>query len=175
MKKRELEIALRAAARIARETEFFVIGTQAVHAYCARPPAEVLMSQECDLYPKNHPEATSLLDQALGRGSAFARRHGFYVDVVTPEIATLPNGWRSRLKGFQVGKTTAFCLEVHDLIISKLAAGRLKDLEFVGAVIGFDMANLKLLRRRIDQLELAKDRAQVRSRLRSVLGDLKPS
>ena len=106
MKKRELEIALRAAARLARETEFFVIGTQAVHAYCPRPPAEVLISQECDL------------------------------------------------------------------IISKLAAGRLKDLEFVGAVMGFDMASLKLLRHRIGQLGLAKDRARVRSRLGSVLNDL---
>jgi hypothetical protein len=174
MKKRELEIALRAAATVARETEFFLIGTQAVHAYCPRPPAEVLVSQECDLYPRNKPETSSLLDQALGRGSAFARRHGFYVDVVTPEIATLPVGWRSRLKPLRVGQTTAFCLEVHDLIISKLAAGRLKDLEFVGAVMRFNLANLKLLRRRIGQLELAKDRAKVRSRLRSVLDDLNP-
>ncbi len=172
MKKRELEIALRAAARVARETEFFVIGTQAVHAYCPQPPAEVLISQECDLYPKNRPETALLLDQALGRASAFARQHGFYIDVVTPEIATLPHGWRSRLKTLRVGKTTAFCLEVHDLIISKLAAGRLKDLEFAGAVMGFGMANRKLLRHRIGQLGLAKDRARVRSRLRSVLNDL---
>ena len=132
------------------------------------------MSQECDLYPKNHPEAASLLDQALGRGSRFGRQHGFYVDVVAPEIATLPNGWQSRLKTLRVGKTTAFCLEVHDLIISKLAAGRLKDLEFVGAVLSFDLANLALLRRRIGQLESRKDSAQVRSRLKSVLNDLNP-
>src|SRR5437773_8732737 len=172
MKKRELEIALRAASRVARDVEFFIIGTQAVHAYCPHPPAEVLISQECDLYPINRPETASLLDQALGRASAFARQHGFYIDVVTPEIATLPHGWRSRLKTLRVGKTTAFCLEVHDLIISKLAAGRLKDLEFVGAVMGFGMANRKLLRHRIGQLGLAKDRARVRSRLGSVLNDL---
>ena len=172
MKKRELEIALRAAARVGRETEFFVIGTQAVHAYWRRPPAEVLVSQECDLYPRNRPETASMLDQALGRGSAFARRHGFYIDVVTPEVATLPLGWQARLKALRVGKITAFCLEVHDLIISKLAAGRLKDLEFVGAVLGFDIASLSLLRRRIARLELAKDRALVRLRLRSVVDDL---
>src|SRR5436190_1976824 len=172
MKKRELEIALRAAARVAREAEFFVIGTQAVHAYCPRPPAEVLVSQECDLYPKNRPGTAALLDAELGRASRFARRHGFYIDVVAPEIATLPNGWQSRLKTFRIGKTTAFCLDVHDLIISKLAAGRLKDLEFVGALMCLDMVKLSVLRRRISRLDLARDRADVRSRLKAVLHDL---
>ena len=84
MKRRELETALRTAGRVARETEFFLIGSQAVHAYCRRPPAEVLLSQECDLYPMNRPEIANLLDAQLGRGSRFARRRGFYVDVVTP-------------------------------------------------------------------------------------------
>jgi hypothetical protein len=53
VRKREVETTLRAAGRVAREAEFFLIGSQAVHAYCRRPPAEVLLSQECDLYPKN--------------------------------------------------------------------------------------------------------------------------
>ena len=52
MKKRELEQLLREAGRVAREVEFFVIGSQAVHAYCRRSPTETLRSQECDLYPK---------------------------------------------------------------------------------------------------------------------------
>jgi Nucleotidyltransferase of unknown function (DUF6036) len=173
MKKRELEIALRAASRVARETEFFVIGTQAIHAYCPHPPAEVLLSQECDLYPKNRPETASLLDAELGRASRFARRHGFYIDVVAPEIATLPDGWESRLRAFRIGKTTAFCLEVYDLIITKLAAGRLKDLEFVGALISLDMVHLSVLRRRTSRLDLARDRADVRSRLKVVLHDLR--
>ncbi len=34
MKKRELEIVVRAAVALTGEVEFFVIGTQAVHAYC---------------------------------------------------------------------------------------------------------------------------------------------
>ena len=46
MKRRELETAHRTAGRVARETEFFLIGSQAVHAYCRRPLAEVLLSQE---------------------------------------------------------------------------------------------------------------------------------
>lgn len=169
MKRRELEVALRAAGRVTREREFFLIGSQAVHAYCPRPPAEVLLSQECDLYPRNRPESAHLLHLQLGRGSPFARRHGFYVDVVTPEIASLPNGWAKRLKLLRLGGVIAYCLEIHDLLVSKLAAGRLKDLEFVAALLKRRMASAAALRRRIGQFPLERDRRHLRSRLAIVL------
>lgn len=173
MKRHELERALRAAARLARETEFFLIGSQAVHVCCRRPPAEVLLSQECDLYPRNRPETATLLDARLGRGSRFAREHGFYVDVVSPEIANLAPGWDGRLRPFRVGPITALCLEIHDLAVSKLAAGRLKDLEFVGALLRLELADRVIIRRRIRAFPLARDRARWRSRLESVLRELR--
>jgi len=120
MKRRELELAVRAAARIARESEFLLVGSQAVHAHCRRAPAEVLVSQECDLYPKNRPETANQLDTELGRSSRFARQHGFYVDVVAPEIVDLPPGWQRRLKRLKVGRIDVFCLDLQDLIVSKL-------------------------------------------------------
>ena len=172
MKRSELRTALRAAARVARESEFTLIGSQAIHACCRRPPAEVLVSQECDLYPRTHPEAAGLLDAELGRRSLFARRHGFYVDVVTPELATLPEGWQKRLKPFRVGRVTAFCLEVHDLLASKLAAGRLKDLELVGALLKLRLANLSILRRRIGKFALVSDTHKAALRLNVVLEGL---
>jgi len=172
MKRRELELALRSAGKVAREREFLLIGSQAVHAYCRRPPAEVLLSQECDLYPRNRPETANLLDAELGRGSRFARRHGFYVDVVAPELASLPRGWERRLKPLRAGTVTAFCLEVHDLLVSKLAAGRLKDLEFAGALLQLRLAEPRTTRLRIRQFPLARDRARLRSRLQAVLDDL---
>ena len=172
MKRRELETALRAASRVAREFEFIVIGSQAVHAYCRRPPAEVLLSQECDVYPKNRPETANLLDAQLGRASTFARRRGFYVDVVAPEIASLPNGWEKRLRPLRVGRITAFCLEVHDLMASKLAAGRLKDMEFVSALLKLRLGKAGILRRRIRQFPEQRDRKKLRSRLDVVLQDL---
>lgn len=173
MRRRELEKTLRAAGRIARELEFFLIGSQAVHAYCRQPPTEVLLSQECDLYPKNRPETATLLHTELGRGSEFARRHGFYADVVTPDLAILPPGWERRLKRFEAGSVTALCLEVHDLVASKLAAGRLKDLEFVGALLQLQLADPKVLRRRIGQFSLQPDRSRLRAQLHVVLNELR--
>jgi len=173
MTKSELERALRLAARIARDDEFYLIGSQAVYGYCPRPPAEVRLSQERDLYPKNRPEAANLINGELGRRSRFARDHGFYVDVVTPELATLPQGWQRRLKPLRVGRITALCLEVHDLLISKLAAGRLKDLEFVGALLRLRLADPKVVRKRIGQCPSPNERARLRVRLQAVVADLR--
>ena len=153
--------------------EFFLIGSQAVHAWCRRVPAEVLVSQECDLYPRNRPETANLIEAELGRSSKYARRHGFYADVVTPEIASLPMGWGRRLRPFRAGPITALCLEAHDLVVSKLAAGRLKDLEFVGALVQMKLADPKVVRRRISQFPVESDRPRLRARLGSVLDDLR--
>lgn len=172
MKRNELKTALKAAARVAREQEFLLIGSQAVHAHCHHPPAEVLLSQECDLYPRNHPEVAALLDRELGRNSAFARKHGFYVDVVRPEIATLPEGWEKRMKRFHVGSITAFCLEIHDLLASKLAAGRLKDLELAGAILKLRLASIRTLRARIAKLLPVSANADALCSLTSVLRDV---
>ena len=156
-------MAIQAAGRVARESEFFLVGTQAVHAHCRRPPAEVLLSQECDLYPRNRPETANLLDNQLGRGSGFARRHGFYVDVVAPEIAVLPPGWQRRLKPLHLGRVIVFCLDLDDLIVSKLAAGRLKDLEFVGALFRLKLSKPALVRQRIRQFPCTRDRKRTRA------------
>jgi|CZKM01.1.fsa_nt_gi hypothetical protein len=172
MKRSELQTTLRAAARVARQSEFILIGSQALHAHCRRPPAEVLRSQECDLYPRTHPQAANLMDAELGPNSAFARHQGFYVDVVTPDLATLPEGWERRLKPFRVGRITAFCLELHDLLASKLAAGRLKDLELVGAVLKLRLGKASILRRRIAKFTLESESQKALRLLNVVLDDL---
>lgn len=156
---------------MAEESEFLLIRSQAVHASTQRPPAEVLLSQECDLYPRNRPETANRLHTELGRGSPFARRHGFYVDVVDPEVATLPSGWQRRLKPLHIGKIKVFCLDLPDLAVSKLAAGRLKDLEFVGALVRLGLCSAQKVRTRLRQLPSARDRQRVRARLQAVLED----
>ena len=169
MRKRELKAALKAAARVTGERQFFIIGSQAVHAHCQRPPAEVLLSQECDMYPRTRPQAAELLERKLGRNSTFARKHGFYVDVVTPEVASLPEQWEKRVKRFTVGPVTAYCLDIHDLLASKLAAGRLKDLELTGAVLKLGLAKLPSLRRRLAKLLPVSARGEALLSLKAVL------
>jgi len=66
------------------------------------------------------------------------------VQGVTPKTAILPDGWRKRLIPFSSPATngvTALCLEIHDLWISKAAAGRPKDVEFCTALLDKETGN----------------------------------
>jgi hypothetical protein len=164
---------LREAGKVARESEFFIIGSQAVHAYLSRPPAEVLLSRECDLYPKNRPQTDIVIHRKLGRASRFAREEGFFADVVSPELATLPTGWGLRVKPVKFGPITAWCLEPHDLVVSKLAAARLKDLEFAAALIELGIVRRRTLLRRIARLDSEQEADRVRSCLKAVLTDIR--
>jgi hypothetical protein len=173
MKRPEIELLMREAGKLAHEWEFVIIGSQAAHAFTAKPPAEVLLSRECDIYPKNRPETANFLTLNLGKKSPFARKHGYFADLVAPELATIPAGWESRLKSVELGPVTAWCLEIHDLVISKLAAGRLKDLEFAAAMLELRLAKRATLVKRIEQLDDPRDRERVKAKLTAVLDDIK--
>jgi hypothetical protein len=74
-----------------------------------------------------------LIDGSIGEASLFQATHGYYAQGVEPKTAVLPMGWRKRLVRFSSPETsgvTAWCLELHDLWISKAMAGRAKDREF---------------------------------------------
>jgi hypothetical protein len=173
MRREDIEAVLREAGQFARDSEFFMIGSQAAHAYTVKLPAEVLLSKECDIYPKNRPESVLFLIKKLGPKSRFARQNGYYADVVTPDLATLPSGWESRVKPLRFGPVTALCLDIHDLVISKLAAARLKDLEFAAAILHLKLAKKATLLKRIAQLDSERDRSNVLAHLQVVLNDLR--
>src|SRR5450755_1544256 len=60
-------------------------------------------------------ELAAILGEAVGQGSLFARRHGYYADILRPSIAeTLPAGWQTRLRPAQ-GYPDVFTLDPYDL------------------------------------------------------------
>lgn len=82
---------------------------------------------------------------------------------VGPETAILPSGWEERLIAVRNENTrgcTGWCLEVHDLAASRLAAGREKDVGFVAALLGYAMVHRVVLAARIDALPLADERRE---------------
>lgn len=160
MTRSELEHVIRAAGRVARDREIVVIGSQAVLGQFPDAPEALLASMEADVYPKNHPERADRIDGAIGEGSAFHERYGYYAQGVGERTATLPKGWRSRLVSVMNANTEGIeglCLEVHDLAISKYAAGRPKDLEFTRALArhGFTRPATLLERAAATRLEAA--------------------
>jgi hypothetical protein len=134
----QLEHAIRAACDIADDDEVIIIGSQAILGQYPDAPPDLTQSNEVDLYPKRHPARAMLVDGAIGEDSGFYQEFGFYVHGVGPETATLAADWQARLVPVRNGNTrecTGWCLEAHDLAVSKLAAGREKDLEFVAALL----------------------------------------
>jgi hypothetical protein len=133
MKRSELEHIIRAAGSIADDSEIVVIGSQAILGQFPHAPRALLASAEADVFPRNHPELSDLIDGSIGEGSAFHELYGYYAQGVGEGTAVLPSGWRDRLVRVRNPNTlgiTGLCLEVHDLAISKYVAGREKDLEF---------------------------------------------
>ena len=155
MKRTEFEEALRLVGNIARDRDFYVLGSQAIHGLLEKPPPACLSSAEVDVYPKNHYQAVPLIDGKLGKGSAFAARHPYYVDCVSPDLATLLDGWTERLVPFNTkntGGVTGWCLEIHDLCLAKLAAGRPKDLRYIRALLRHNLVRPEIIESRLDDM-----------------------
>ena len=81
MKKREVDHVLRAAGRITHETQFIIVGSQALHGKYPDLADEIERSAEVDLFAKDHPEKTDSLN-AIGVFSPFHESYGYYADPV---------------------------------------------------------------------------------------------
>lgn len=141
MKRKQLEHLLRASGKIIAETQFFVIGSQSVLGKFPDAPEELLWSMEADLLAKNYPEKTAHLN-VIGELSPFHDSYGYYVDPVDEKTAVLPTGWKGRLVNIQSPDTNdvvGLCLDPHDLFVSKIVAGRDKDMDFVLIMIKHGM------------------------------------
>src|SRR5512136_1084362 len=66
MNRAALEHILRAAAAIADERDFVVIGSQAVLGQFPHAPDALLVSIEADIYPRRAPAKSDLIDGAIG-------------------------------------------------------------------------------------------------------------
>ena len=92
MRRPQLEAALLEAGRIAGLNELLLVGSQSVFAHTDTPPMEVLISEECDLLPKDGSERLSIVEAALGKRSPYHETKGVFVDAVQPDLVLLPRG-----------------------------------------------------------------------------------
>jgi hypothetical protein len=154
----ELEHIIRAAGEITKDAQIVVIGSQAVLGAVPDAPATLCASMEADVYPRNKPELAEEIDGAIGEGSAFHARFGYYAQGVGPETATLPRGWRSRLVSIKNANTRGIeglCLEPHDLAISKYVAGREKDRAFTRELARYRLTSRQVLHARLEDTKLS--------------------
>jgi hypothetical protein len=178
----EFEHVLAAAAAVTGEEEFVVIGSQAILGSIATPPPALLVSMEVDIYPRHAPEAAIQIDGSLGDGSQFHNSFGYYARGVGPLTAKAPEGWQDRLVRRATpkrvaGKHTAvaWCLEIHDLILSKCAAGRERDWLYAREALKAGLVDVEVLFARIAGLPVGvRERQHVEKMLRAIADSEKP-
>jgi hypothetical protein len=172
VRRADLEHVIRAAADVAGDDEIVIIGSQAILAQFPDAPAEMLVSREADVYPRNHPERAIDIDGALGDGSYFDASFGYYAHGVGVETAKAPAGWEHRLiavRTVATGGATGWCLEAHDLVLSKCVAGRARDWEFAELALRHGLVEVGELDRRVEGLPVdAAHRRRIADELRGI-------
>lgn len=138
MKRSELEHIIRASGAVAGVSDIVVVGSQAILGTRPDAPPELVRSMEADVFPLQEPAKADLIDGSIGELSPFHDQFGYYAHGVSPETSVLPAGWQQRLipvRNENTGGVTGWCLTLADLAVSKLVAGREKDIEFVAALL----------------------------------------
>jgi len=175
----QLSHVLRAAARVANNNEIVVIGSQSIlGSFDERElPLEATMSMEADIcFLSDIDEFSSdLVDGSIGELSSFHEAFGYYAQGVSLTTAVLPSGWQDRVVAYREGDyepSLAVCLDPHDLVVSKLVAGRQKDVEFAKALLDVGLVSEELLLERAEMLDRP---GSVIKRIQSTINRLKTS
>ena len=170
--------AVRAAGAILGEDEILVIGSQALYGSVDdQLPPEAERSVEADIAALDDPDdrKADLIDGAIGQASVFHESFGYYAQGVSKSTAVLPDGWQDRLRRYESPATNgvvAWCLEAHDLWLSKAAAMRPKDIEFCDALLRRAIVQPDTLRARLADLSGVAD--DVRERIDALIDRAPP-
>ena len=179
MNRNELEHIIRAAGEIAEVRKVIILGSQAILAQFTNLSEELseadgsgisevlqnreilVRSIEADIMVPDSAEKTEIVEGAIGELSSFHNSFGYYAQGVDRTTSKLPDGWETRLVEICNENTngiSGLCLEIHDLIISKLYAGRKKDIEFFQATINLGMLSQETCVKRMNKTSMTADR-----------------
>lgn len=142
MKRQELAHILRASCQIAHDNDILVMGSQAILGTFDDDelPDLVRLSREADIAFLDDPDRAKAdaVEGAIAEMSTFHDTNRVYAEGVHIETAELPDGWRDRLVTWSLLSSTPASprfVEPHDLVLSKLAAGRDKDIVFATSLL----------------------------------------
>lgn len=147
---------MRASAGITGASEFIVVGSQSILGAVPNPPRELTLSVEADIFTLRSPHDANLIEGTIGEGSPFHSTFGYHAHGVGPETAKLPRGWQQRLVRVaspETGGAAGLCLDPTDLAVSKLIAGREKDIDFVAALFRHRLADPASARGRLAETD----------------------
>jgi hypothetical protein len=147
------------------ETDYVVMGSLAVLGHAGEVPPRMAVSLDVDAYSKHDPGRVFDLVPALGQGSPFETEHGYYLDPISPRVATLPAGWEERLTRIQLEPDlAAWFLEPNDVAVSKYARMEPRDREWIRPGLRAGVISLGILDARFARTTFLDTRESVRAR-----------
>jgi hypothetical protein len=151
---------------------FHIVGSAAILAVLPDPPEGALTAtRDVDVIPPNDDERLGdRISFVLGEASEFDLEYGYYAQGVTSRTPIYaPAGWKDRAVPIRVEQYTGWCMEAHDLVLSKLGAGREKDFDFAKSAAALGLLERGELLRRFAEVACSDEhRRQIVARMNAL-------
>jgi hypothetical protein len=162
---RELRRLFAEVRKLSKETDYVVIGSLGALGHSDDVPPRMAASLDVDAWCKSDPQRIFALAGALGQGSAFEARHGYFLDPVSPRVATLPEGWEERLVRIELeAGLAAWFLEPNDAAVSKYARMEPRDREWIRAGLKGGVLRMPIIEARFRQTAFIDPAEEARAR-----------
>jgi hypothetical protein len=173
----DIETLLVEAAKLSNHRNFIVAGSLSVLGAVMRPPQDMLMSRDVDIYTKLDPGRVFVeiadAENGIAEGSKFHVKHGFYADPISPKVLSLPEGWEARLIPVTLAQgIVANFIDPNDVAIAKLARSEDNDIRWVAAGVKAGIIHLDVVESRLKATHniLKDELKKIRSSIRSIHG-----
>jgi hypothetical protein len=154
-----------------------IVGSHSLFALTDQVPPIVERSAEADFLLGLHGgDVRRRVNDELGVTSDFYDSHGYYADALGLATVVLPPGWEERLLSLKddCGQVIAQCLDMHDVAVSKLMAGRDKDFPFISALLERRLIALPTLVERAALIQETASAGALLPRLKKLSERLRP-
>jgi len=147
------------------ETDYVVFGSLAVLGWAGEAPPRMAASLDVDAFTRADPGRIFDLAPTLGQGSPFETEFGYYLDPISPRVATLPGGWPDRLVRIELEADLAvWFLEPNDAAVSKYARMEPRDREWIRPGLQAGVLSIAILDARFSRTDFLDAHESARAR-----------
>ena len=139
------------ARRLSGHTDFVVIGSLSILGLeqSFEIPDTMTLSNDVDCFTQADPGRIFDLLKSLGENSPYHEKSGYFLDPVSPDLPTLPEGWHDRLIKVECDGLRAWFLDPNDAALSKYARGEPRDRRWIKAGILAGVVSMPIVKSRV--------------------------